>query len=384
LRLRSQLEGAEDRALAPWALRSSHSKGRLYSAPEHGYRTAFQRDRDRVVHSTAFRRLQYKTQVFVYHEGDHFRNRLTHTLEAAQIARTLARTLGANEDLTEAIVLAHDLGHTPFGHSGERALHRLMREHGGFEHNRQSLRIVDLLELRSRRYRGLNLTHETRAGICKHGTDAVRYPHPVTLPELDAQPSVEAQIGDVTDEIAYHAHDIDDGLRSGLLEWDAMRGLPIWERATERLPREERPLRTDLRPRMIVALIDLLATDLMETTSRRLQESAVETPEEARALNQRVVGFSADLAKQVRELATFLRENLYQHYQVVRMAAKAERILGDLWQAYRSDPRQLPPSVLERDSDEPFERSLADYLACMTDRFAMDEHRKLFDPHTSV
>ena len=202
MRSRELLEKLEERGLAPWGSRASQSLGRMQAEPDHAYRTAFQRDRDRVIHSGAFRRLQYKTQVFVYHEGDHFRNRLTHTMEVSQIARTVARALGANEDLTEAIVLAHDLGHTPFGHSGQRALHAVVREHGGFEHNRQSLRIVDLLERRSPSYRGLNLTHETRAGVLKHGSEFPRYSHPVPLPELGRCPTLEAQIADVSDEIA--------------------------------------------------------------------------------------------------------------------------------------------------------------------------------------
>lgn len=384
MRVRGELERAESAGLAPWALRSEATRGRLHAEPEHAYRTAFQRDRDRVIHSTGFRRLQYKTQVFVYHEGDHFRNRLTHTIEAAQIARTIARALGANEDLTEAIVLAHDLGHTPFGHSGERALHRLMRDHGGFEHNRQSLRLVDWLEVRNGSHRGLNLCTETRAGILKHGSERTRFSHPVPLPELDLQPSVEAQIADVADEIAYHNHDVDDGLRSGLLEWDAVIAVPIWERALERVPQEELPLPPERRRRMIVALIDTLTTDLIENASRGLVASDVQCPTDVCHWQERLVVFSPELHKQVRELAGFLRNRLYQHHQVLRMAAKAERILSDLWSAYTSDPRQLPPHSLDRAGDEPPERAIADYLACMTDRFAMDEHRKLFDPHAHV
>jgi dGTPase len=222
LRLREEIEKREERELAPWAQCSARSLGRLVPEAPHAYRTEFQRDRDRVTHSRAFRRLQYKTQVLPYSEGDHFRNRLTHTLEVAQIARTVARSLGANEDLTEAIVLAHDLGHPPFGHAGERVLHGLMAAHGGFEHNRQSLRTVDHIERRTERYRGLNLTHETRAGILKHGAEYPVYGHPVPLPELGGTPSIEAQIANLCDAIAYHAHDIDDGVRAGLLRWDEL------------------------------------------------------------------------------------------------------------------------------------------------------------------
>ena len=369
MRPRELLEKWEERGLAPWGSRASQSLGRMQVEPEHAYRTAFQRDRDRVIHSGAFRRLQYKTQVFVYHEGDHFRNRLTHTIEVSQIARTVARALGANEDLTEAIVLAHDLGHTPFGHSGQRALHSLLREHGGFEHNRQSLRIVDLLERRSPSYRGLNLSHETRAGVLKHGSEFPRYAHPL-----------EAQISDVPDAIAYDNHDVDDGLRSGLLELEALLEVPIWREVWERAGGEPRVRRA----RAIALLIDALATDLIEASARRLEEGGFASAAEVQAAEAPVVGFSEQTKLQMRALGSFLRENLYQHPQVLRMAAKGERILGDLWNAYTEDPRLLPASALQPAADEPPERAIADYLAGMTDRFAMDEHRKLFDPHAHV
>jgi dGTPase len=382
VRLREELEETEEGLLAPWAERSRQTRGRLHPAPEHPYRTAFQRDRDRVIHSTAFRRLQYKTQVFVYHEGDHFRNRLTHTLEAAQVARTIARALGANEDLTEAIVLAHDLGHTPFGHAGERALHALMREHGGLEHNRQSLRLVDLLEVRTHRHRGLNLTHETRAGILKHGNRNPESSHPVSLPALGKSPSVEAQIADVADEVAYLNHDIDDGLRSGLIDLEALAEVDLWRDAVDAVRGEEDP-RT-LRMQAIVSLIDRLATDIIEASARRLQASGVRSAQDVRDLGEPVVSGSPETGTEARKLARFLRENLYHHHQVLRMAAKAERILRDLWTAYTSDPRQVPPHVQGRAEEESLERSIADYLAGMTDRFAMDEHRKLFDPHAHV
>jgi dGTPase len=382
VRLRAELEKAEDGALAPWGTRAARTRGRLQPEPEHPYRTAFQRDRDRVVHATAFRRLQYKTQVFVYHEGDHFRNRLTHTLEASQIGRTAARAVGANEDLVEAIVLAHDLGHTPFGHSGERALHALVSAHGGFEHNRQSLRIVDLLETRGPGRRGLNLCEETRAGVLKHGAEYPRYPHPVPLPALGAQPGVEAQIADVADEIAYHNHDIDDGLRSGLLAIDALLDVPLFREAWERAgpDGDERGHRR----RAIVRLIDRLTTDLVESSWQRLRDARIAAPDEVCSRAERCVAFSPELAAATRELARFLREELYRHPQVLRMAAKAERILRDLWEVYTGDPRLLPADFAARATDEPRERAIADYLAGMTDRFAMDEHRKLFDPHAHV
>jgi dGTPase len=379
VRLRDELEKAEDRALAPWATRAAASRGRLFPEREHAYRTAFQRDRDRVVHSTAFRRLQYKTQVFVYHEGDHFRNRLTHTLEVAQIARTAARALGANEDLVEAIVLAHDLGHGPFGHSGERALHRLLTAHGGFEHNRQSLRVLDWLETRYPGRRGLNLCEETRAGVLKHGAEFPRYGHPVALPRLGRSPGLEAQIADVADEIAYHNHDIDDGLRSGLLDLESLQEVPLWREAWARVTgvADERARRA----RAISALIDRLTSDLIEASTRRLEQARVASAEEVQALAERCVAFSPEIAAEARALGRFLREKLYQHPQVLEMAARGEGILRDLWQAYTRDPGLLPAHALEGASDEPRERAIADYLAGMTDRFAMDEHRKLFDPH---
>jgi dGTPase len=378
MELRRRIEAEEDERLAPWAMRASASRGRASAEPEHAYRTCFQRDRDRVLHSRAFRRLQYKTQVFVHHEGDHFRNRLTHTLEVAQIARTIARALGANEDLTEAIVLAHDLGHTPFGHSGERVMHELLVEQGGFEHNRQSLRIVDWLEIRSSRYRGLNLTLETRAGILKHGKDYPRYGHPVPLPALDARPSVEAQTANLADAIAYNAHDVDDGLRSGLLEWEALAELAIWSAALDALPADERrrvaERKTDRAP-VIVQLIDLLVSDLIQVSAALLQGA------DASPAQRPLIRFSGSVQEQLAALSAFLRRNLYQHHQVVRMGAKGQRILRDLWTAYTQDGRLLPPAVLERGDGEPAQRAIADYLASMTDRFAMDEHRKLFDPH---
>jgi dGTPase len=384
VRLREQTEKDEERRLSPWACLAGRSQGRVYEEEPHTYRTAFQRDRDRILHSTAFRRLQYKTQVFVYHEGDHFRNRLTHTLEVAQIARTIARALGVNEDLTEAIVLAHDLGHTPFGHSGERVLNRLLEQHGGFEHNRQSLRIVDFLEVRSDRYRGLNLSYETRAGLLKHGADFPRYPHPVPLPKLRGWPSIEAQIANASDEIAYHTHDIDDGLRSGLLEWDELSELELWRRALERSANGAREDRRTLRPGAIIGMIDLLATDLIEATAARLGERGGASGDDVCEATEAMVGFSAQMSRPVLELAAFLRTHMYRHHRVVRMALKAERILQDLWTAYLQDPRQLSPQLLEGRDDEPQARVIADYLAGMTDRFALEEHRKLFDPHAHV
>ena len=384
MRTREAIEKGEEASLAPWARRAARSRGRRHPDPPHPYRTEFQRDRDRVTHSRAFRRLQYKTQVLPYHEGDHFRNRLTHTLEGAQIARTAARVLGANEDLTEAIALAHDLGHPPFGHAGEKVLHTLMAEHGGFEHNRQSLRTVDHLEVRSPRYRGLNLTDDTRAGILKHGASHPRYGHPVPLPELGRSPSVEAQIANLCDAIAYHTHDIDDGLRAGILSWDDLSDVALLRRLFQERGSEVRGGDPESRPRLTIALIDLLTTDLVAASWERLGASRVASPEEVLAFEGPLVGFSDGLEPERRELGAFLYERFYRHHLVVRMADKAERILRDLWRVYLADPRQLPPQALRAAEAEPPARAIADYVAGMTDRFAMDEHRKLFDPHAHV
>ncbi len=384
MRTREEIERHEHAYLAPFAVRVSESRGRLAPESPHRYRTAFQRDRDRVLHARAFRRLQYKTQVFPYHEGDHFRNRLTHTLEVAQIARTIARALGVNEDLVEAIVLAHDLGHPPFGHAGERVLHQLLKAHGGFEHNRQSLRLVDWLEERSERYPGLNLSAETRAGILKHGAEFPRYPHPVPLPDLGPGPTLEAQIANFADEVAYHTHDLDDGLRAGLLEWDALAELDLWRRAAELVRDEGARDERILRPRVTVVVIDLLVSDLIETSGERLRRVAPKSAAEAQAAGEPLIAFSLALAEEKRAVARYLLDHFYRHHRVIRMAAKAERILGDLWRAYAADPRQLPPHVLERAQGEPEERAIADYIAGMTDRFAMDEHQRLFDPQSHV
>jgi dGTPase len=383
LRRREDWEREEDERLGPWAQRSAESRGRLVDEPEHAYRSAFQRDRDRIVHSRAFRRLEYKTQVFVYHEGDHYRTRLTHTLEGSQIARTLARALRANEELAEAVVLAHDLGHTPFGHAGERALDALVADAGGFDHNRQTLRTVDLLEHLYPRFPGLNLTAETRAGILKHGGD---FDHPVPFPELTPSPSLEAQIADLSDEIAYTNHDLDDGLRSRLLTLPMLAEVPLWGETRGRVADHlgaDVPERV-LRAQTIRALIDRLVTDLVETTAAGLERSGAKSADDVRARPEPLVRFSQETERLKADLKKFLYENLYHHPRVVRMTRKAERILADLYGIYREDPRQLPPQVVARFEQEGEARAIADYIAGMTDRFALAEHRKLLDPHEPV
>jgi dGTPase len=377
VRTREDYEREEIERLAPYAVKSAESLGRIADETEHEYRTAFQRDRDRIVHSQAFRRLEYKTQVFIYHEGDHYRNRLTHTLEASQIARTIARTLRVNEELAEAIALAHDLGHTPFGHAGERGLDLLLEKEGGFDHNRQSLRIVDLLEVRYPGFRGLNLTAETREGLLKHGCD---WEHPVPLPVPTPSPSIEAQTTDVSDEIAYTNHDLDDGLRSKLLTLEMLDQVRLWRRARESVEDRlgEAPERV-LRAQTIVALINLLATDLIEASGRRLGAAALDSVAEVRVRSSLLVGFSQEVQEDKADLKNFLQLNLYSHPRVVETSQRAQRILGELFRVYREDPRKLPAHVVARFGEEGEARAVGDYIAGMTDRFALAEHGRLVD-----
>ncbi len=377
---REQLEAFEDQRLAPYGFRSRDTRGREYPEDEPAYRTVFQRDRDRILHTTAFRRLEYKTQVFVIHEGDYYRTRLTHTLEVAQIGRTIARALGANEDLVEAICLAHDLGHPPFGHSGEATLSRLMADYGGFDHNRQSLRIVTELERRYPDFPGLNLTYEVREGIVKHETeydvaDAQGY-------EPEKRGHLEAQIANAADELAYTAHDLDDGLRSGLIRPSQLSGLALWERLRDSIGWHGTELDELTRHRLIRRLIGIEVTDLLEATSRRLKESGVDSVEALQRLPYNVVGYSDELTLMNRELKTFLYENMYQHHRVVRMQAKAEYFLERIFEAYVHNPKVLPEEVQERARKGDFHRTICDYIAGMTDRFALQEYSRLFDPWT--
>jgi dGTPase len=369
--------------LAPYAVKSSSSGGRVHPEVEHPFRLAFQRDRDRIVHCTAFRRLEYKTQVFVNHEGDHFRTRLTHTLEVAQIARTIARSLRLNEDLTETIALAHDLGHPPFGHAGEHAMNEMMQSHGGFEHNQQSLRIVEVLEERYPEFPGLNLTWETRDGLQKHRPRLS--PLDPNSPAMAVALSLEAQVTDYADEIAYNNHDIDDGLTSQMIELESLREVSLWEEhfrdIEQRFPRVPRKIQWRHTVRMI---INSLVLDLCEETFRRLAALGIASLEDVRQAPQPLVGFSQAMARKNADLKQFLSEYLYRHYRVIRMAEKARRIIHDLFEAYASSPRQMPPSFLARTAPEGMPRAVCDYVAGMTDRFALEEHRKLFDPHARV
>ena len=365
--------------LAPYAVTAANSRGRRFPDTKPSYRSEFQRDRDRIVHSTAFRRLEYKTQVFVNHEGDLFRTRLTHSLEVAQIARAIARALELNEDLAEAISLAHDLGHTPFGHAGQEALNECMRNHGGFEHNLQSLRIVDLLEERYAAFAGLNLCFETREGIVKHcSPEKARQ-----LGELGerflsrTQPSLEAQICNLADEIAYNNHDVDDGLRSGLITLDQLEELSLFASHVA----DVRRLHPVVGGRRLIhetirQMINAQVCDLIETTAANIHQFQPRDLAAARS-GSALVAFSAESFQAQRQMKRFLRTQLYQHYRVLRMASKAQRIVGDLFAAFTSEPRLLPPQYqLPGDGDQA--RRVADYIAGMTDRYAIKEHRRLF------
>jgi dGTPase len=369
----------EEKILAPYALKSCESRGRRYTEPEHPYRSAFQRDRDRITYSTAFRRLQYKTQVFVNYEGDHYRTRLTHTLEVFQIARTIARALGLNEDLVEAIALAHDIGHTPFGHSGEQALYDLMKRHGGFEHNRQGLRVVDELEERYPNFKGLNLTWEVREGIIKHTTT---YDKPeISEFEPHKQPSLEAQVVNVADEIAYDNHDLDDGLAANLIQEQNLSKLKLWQEAKKKCSRNGISSKI-IRYQMVRQLINLQVTDLIQNSMQSLKD--VSSPYVARKSRRSLISFSKEMQKLRKPLKQFLFDNLYNHYRVIRMSDKAYRFITALFKVYLKRPEQLPAGTREKLKKETPYRVICDYIAGMTDRFALDEYKKLFEPYERV
>jgi dGTPase len=382
---REILEEWEDRHLAAYAARSRESRGRVHDDHEPEYRTAFQRDRDRIIHTTAFRRLEYKTQVFVISEGDYYRTRLTHTLEVAQIGRTLALALGVNEALTEAVCLGHDLGHPAFGHSGEETLNELMAGHGGFDHNRQSLRIVEKLEKRYAGWPGLNLTWEVREGMVKHETDYDVSDATGYEPELTC--SLEGQIANVADELAYTAHDLDDGLRAGLLGPADLRDVRLWQELTGELEVDSCASLSKLdRHRVIRSLIGWGVGDVVRTTSGRLQEEGIDSLEKVRRRGAPIIGFSDEGHERHLELKRFLLVKLYRHWRVVRMGAKARRVLQALFTAYVQEPAQLPDAAQERvrSEDASLERIVCDYIAGMTDRFALEEYARLFDPTVRV
>ena len=382
---RATQELREKSFLAPYGLTSEQTRGRLHPEEECPYRTAFQRDRDRIIHSKAFRRLEYKTQVFAYYEGDHYRTRLTHTLEVAQIARSIAQYLGANEDLTNAIALAHDLGHTPFGHAGEGALNELMADQGGFEHNSQSLRVVDLLEARYPDFPGLNLTFETRAGIIQHTTAYDQAP-PDMMAEFNThpQPALETQIVSVSDEIAYSCHDIEDGIRSGFFDEADLSELALWGDVAGTVHARYPDLDRDtFRYQCTRILIDTFIRDVIASTEKNLADLAIKTPEDVMNAGRATAAFSGEMEKRKRELSRFLYTRFYTHNKIMRMQYKANRLLKDLFLEFVQRPSQLPSNVQKRvaEGSGSTERVVCDYIAGMTDRFALDEHRKLFLPY---
>ncbi len=379
--------------LAPYAVTDAESRGRRHPEDPPRYRGEFQRDRDRIVHSAAFRRLEYKTQVFVNHEGDMFRTRLTHSIEVAQIGRSIARVLELNEDLTEAIALAHDLGHTPFGHAGQEALNHCMRDHGGFEHNLQSLRVVDELEQRYAAFPGLNLTFETREGILKHCSQL----HARELGELGQrflqrqQPSLEAQLANLADEIAYNNHDVDDGLRAGLISLEQLDEVTLFARHHRKV-QQSYPRLSGRRVvhEVVRRMINQQVVDLIDASRQRLAESAVADVAAVRACPEPLIGFSPQMQEENRQLKRFLRQMMYRHHRVHRMAAKARRIIEALFTEFMADPALLPEETREaalqggrEKGDAGCARAVADYIAGMTDRFAIAEYERIFNPHVT-
>jgi len=367
-----------EQLLAPYAV-SVSLRGRRLDEPVPIGRSEFQRDRDRIIHSAAFRRLEYKTQVFVNHEGDLFRTRLTHSIEVAQIGRSIARRLRLNEDLVEAISLAHDLGHTPFGHAGQEALNECMKDHGGFEHNLQSLRVVDVLEEKYAAFDGLNLCFETREGILKHCS-------PANAAELgqvgerfiiNQRPSLEAQLANLADEIAYNNHDVDDGLRSGLLTFEQLSSVRLFAEHLD----EVRQAFPTLAERRVVhetvrRMINALVSDLIAQTEDNIRLNSPKSVDDVRAAPP-LVAFSLEMHEKNRELKAVLRTHLYRHYRVMRMSAKARRIISELFQAFMGDSRLLPPQFVPQ-SEQSKARLVSDYIAGMTDRYAIREHRRIF------
>ncbi len=373
----------EEEVLAPYAMRTRASRGRRHGETTHPYRTAYQRDRDRIVHSTAFRRLMYKTQVLVNQYSDHHRTRLTHTLEVAQISRTIARRLGLNEDLTEAIALAHDLGHPPFGHAGEEALDQCMAGHGGFEHNRHGLRIVEQLEYRYPSFPGLNLTWEVRESLALHSKRR-------DDPELEdyrtvGRPLLEQQVVDTADSLAYDTHDIDDALSVGLLRLDDLKGVEIWRRTADQLRERFGPLpEPQFQPAMIRSLIDWQVSDLLEFTCDRLEKLRIKSVEQVRQMPDYLVSLSPELMQLKGELEEFLRLRVYRHHRVVRMSNKAQRFVVALFEQFCQLPEMLPETYFGRIDMHGLHRSVCDYLAGMTDRYAQDEYQRLFHPYQNV
>lgn len=384
MRDRIEQEIIEKEILAQWAFLSSMSMGRDHNEHESKMRTIFQRDRDRIIHSRAFRHMLYKTQVFVNHVGDYYRTRLTHTIEVAQIAKSIAKILSLNEDLTEAIALAHDIGHTPFGHAGEEMLHNLMINHGGFEHNRQGLRVVEIIEKNYEGFRGLNLSYEVREGIIKHKTeydspergDSDRF-------EPDKSPPLEAQIVNVADEIAYNNHDVDDGIKSGLIDFDLLYQIKLWKEEIEAIRLEYKIDKDLLRSYAVRELIGRQINDVIKTSEENLKKFKIKSVEDVRN-SQTIIAFSDEMKEKNQELKEFLFLNLYQNYKVVKMQDKAKRFIKRIFESYLSEPRQLPPDHQYRITQESKHRVICDYIAGMTDRYAMKEYSRLFEPYSRL
>jgi len=374
----------EEKFLALYAMKSCNSRGRVHKEAEHAYRSCYQRDRDRIIHSAAFRRLEYKTQVFVNHEGDYYRTRLTHSIEVSQIARTIAYALRLNMDLTEAIALAHDLGHTPFGHSGEQALNELMAGHGGFNHNFQGLRVVDYLEQRYPDFPGLNLSWEVREGIVKHSSV---FDIAVKIKEFfpKKMPTLETQLVDIADEIAYDNHDLDDGLTSGLIKEKDLEDLEIWKKINRNINQKYAKINASFRKYLIIrSLIDLQVTDLIAHTQSEIARLKIKKYTDVHELGRKIVDFSKEIKELRKPLRQFLMEKLYKHYRVMRMSIKAKRFIRELFSEYINRPQQLPTEIQIRIPKDTVRQVVCDYIAGMTDRFALDEYKKLFNPYEKV
>jgi dGTPase len=375
---RKDLENLEEAHLAPYAVKSGESYGRQFNEEEHPYRTRFQRDRDRIIHSSAFRRLEYKTQVFVYNEGDYYRTRLTHSLEVAQIARSICKSMALNEDLAEAIALAHDLGHPPFGHTGQDILGGLMKDFGGFEHNRQALRIVKYLEKKYPEFDGLNLTWEVLEGMSKHSRDE---DNPILQNEDHHSPSLEMQVADFADGIAYNAHDLDDGITSNLLDLNQLREIELWRENEKWLDEKYSNLTFTLKKYQIVRrIINDLISDFRETTQSNIDKADLKSVKDVRFCKKRMASFSSEMGEKNLQLKKFLHKNMYQHQRVRVMEFKADLFLNKLFQAYSERKGLLPASVLESTNNDSHERRICDYISGMTDRYAIGEYKKLFDP----
>ncbi len=372
---RVDIEQREIETLAPYAALSSKSRGRVYPLKEHPLRTAFQRDRDRIIHSAAFRRMEYKTQVFIPHEQDHYRTRLTHTIEVAQISRTLARILRLNEDLAEAIALVHDLGHTPFGHSGEDVLDDLLRDRGGFNHNRQSLRIIDLLEQRYAEHPGLNLSYEVREGIAKHETKVQ-----IKIADFspDERPTLEASLVDLADEVTYNAHDIDDGLSSGIVSFDDVKTAPFWPSLKLNKAVESLSVADDkTRYALVRGILDVVVTDVATETEKRLRHYNITSLDDVRHAEVRICDYSPEIRQVAKQLKEFLNLKLYKHPKMQTMSEWAREIIETIFERLSKEPTRLPRRFQEMMLTEDKEVVIADYIAGMTDRFAVKMYEEL-------